>query len=151
MRRNQTGDRFAGPSLDPDRHHFTWLSKDVWLTEADVPVLQALEHWMAAELPRIVADCVAEMKGGCDPLTATQLAAGPLAIWGGRGAAVAVEMWKNGEGLDFIREALALSDADVLALHRLVTELSGAQGWLRDFALQLDGREPRPEKDELPL
>jgi hypothetical protein len=144
-------DQFSGLSLDLGMHRQTWLPQEIWLTAADLPVLSALDDWMKSDLPRIIDDCLGEMRGECDRSTATYLAVGPLAIWGGREAARAVVMWNDGEKVDVIREELDLSDADFLALHRLVTMLSGAQGWLRDFADQLDGREPGHRQADVPL
>lgn len=147
----RSSERFAGLSLDLAAHQQSWLSQDAWLTEADMPVLKALEGWTEAELPAIAEDCIAEMEGEPNRAAATYLAVGPLAIWGGHGAARALDWFKDGEDIDVIREKVDLGNADFDVLHRLAAVLAGRHGWLRDFALLLDEREPRPEQDELPL
>lgn len=111
-------------------------------------VLQKLANWMDGEIPHIARDCIAEMGGETDRRTVSHLAWAPLCQWGGRRAARAVEMYTDGEEIDFIREALDLSDADYVALHRLAVEAPG-QVWLRDLASVLDGRELRPEQEDL--
>lgn len=144
-------ERFVGLSSNLAAHHSKWLSKEIWLTEADLPVLQALGDWMESELPRIAEDCLAELKGEASRGDVAYLAVGPLAIWGGREAAIAVEMANDGHSVEVIREELELNDVDRSALSRLVASLSDEQVWLREFAYDLAGIEPRAEQDDLQL
>lgn len=144
------GERYLGLSTDLLRHHFQWIAHEQWLTESDMGLLQKLADWMDGEIPQIARDCIAEMGVETDRRTVSHLAWAPLCQWGGRLAARAVEMFTEGEEIDVIREAMDLSDADYVALYRLAVEATG-QGWLRELALLLDGREFRPEQEDLRL
>jgi hypothetical protein len=139
----------AGLSLDLADHRRKWLPVQDWLVETDLPLLRGLSDWAEAEFPRIAEDCIAAMTGEEDHRRVSNLAWAPLSTWTGFTAARALEMFTEDEEISDIRSALELNDHDFSALHRLA--VVARHGWLRDFAFQLDGREQRPEQDELPL
>lgn len=141
--------RLAGLSLDLAVHQEKWLPSENWLSAADMPVLRALGDWAETEFTRIAKDCIAAITIEENRRLVSHLAWAPLSTWGAFTAARALEMFTEREKIGFISDALDLRDADYIALHRLAV-VSGL-GWLRDLAFLLDGREQRPEQDELPL